>query len=251
MNNRVFYLGPKKRIRSPEKTEIPSGKWRKLENKQSKRSAESSVVKIPDESVYKREIERPKHPTESTGIFVDENQDREVEFPNGTRRKMKNKQSKRLAESSENYIRTVEIPDKGLNKREDEKVWTKEKTNDQSIQLNQLTSLLMKIIKQTETTSNELAVWAKISGHPNWPAKVEQIYGCRLQMAEILWFNDYRRSKVYKSQLQRFLPNEEQHSKLFDGHIGLETAAKEAMLYIASKMNNSLANRIWPDKFII
>lgn len=79
-------------------------------------------------------------------------------------------------------------------------------------------------------------VWAKLRGSPFWPAKIERIYGTKLQMVEILWFNDYRRSKVYKTQIEQFLPNFAKNSKLFKQHIGLETAAKEAVLYVASTM---------------
>lgn len=79
-------------------------------------------------------------------------------------------------------------------------------------------------------------VWAKIRGCPFWPAKIERIYGVKLQMIEILWFNDYRRSKVYRTQIESFLPNFRKNSKFFKEKVGLETAAKEAVLYMTSKM---------------
>lgn len=81
-------------------------------------------------------------------------------------------------------------------------------------------------------------VWTKLRGYPAWPSRIERIYGEKNQMAEVWWFNDYRRSKVYKSQLQSFLRNFKANSNAFKHHIGLETAAKEAMMYIGSKFNN-------------
>lgn len=75
-------------------------------------------------------------------------------------------------------------------------------------------------------------VWAKISRYPHWPAKIERIYGVRNRMVELLWINDYRRTKVYKTQLQDFLKNFDSHREMFLKHVGLEAAAKEAMIYI-------------------
>lgn len=77
-------------------------------------------------------------------------------------------------------------------------------------------------------------IWAKIKGSPFWPAKVERIYGAKNQMMEIQWFNDYRRSKIFKTQGEHFLENFRKNSKVFDRHIGLETAAKEAVLHATS-----------------
>lgn len=100
--------------------------------------------------------------------------------------------------------------------------------------------------EENRTNGNQVAlpdfvvgdiVWAKLRRHPFWPARIERIYGIRNQMLEIYWMNDYRRSKIYKSQIQSFLPNFRTHSALFDAHVGLETAAKEAMLYLANKLN--------------
>lgn len=77
-------------------------------------------------------------------------------------------------------------------------------------------------------------VWAKIRGHPFWPAKIENMYGVKNHMCEILWFNDHRRTKVHKATLKFFLPNFDTHKKEFANHIGLETAAKEAVIYATS-----------------
>lgn len=67
-------------------------------------------------------------------------------------------------------------------------------------------------------------------GFPAWPAKVDMIYGIRNQMCQITWFNDYRRSKILLSQCMKFHANFDEMSKLFGKHIGLETAAKEALM---------------------
>lgn len=48
-------------------------------------------------------------------------------------------------------------------------------------------------------------------------------------MYEISWYNDYRKSKIYKSQAHKFLNNFEEFSAKFDDIIGLRTAAFEAM----------------------
>lgn len=74
-------------------------------------------------------------------------------------------------------------------------------------------------------------IWAKLKGSPYWPAKVERIYGAKNQMMEVLWFNDCRRSKIFKTQGECFLKNFEKNSKFFKTHIGLETAAKEAVMF--------------------
>lgn len=79
-------------------------------------------------------------------------------------------------------------------------------------------------------------VWAKLRGHPMWPAKIDRIYGTKNQMTEVIWFNDYRRSKLLKSQLCKFHANFDEMSKHFEKHVGLETAAKEALIYVMSTM---------------
>lgn len=81
-------------------------------------------------------------------------------------------------------------------------------------------------------------VWAKIRGYPGWPARIESIYGDKRQTFRVYWFNDYRTSNIYRSQIYKFHLNFEQFSKPFDSHIGLETAAREALMYLAKKNNN-------------
>lgn len=79
-------------------------------------------------------------------------------------------------------------------------------------------------------------VWAKIRGFPAWPARIENIIGGKRLMFRIFWFNDYRNSNVYANQVFKFHSNFEQFSKPFNSHIGLETAAREALMYIASEI---------------
>lgn len=80
-------------------------------------------------------------------------------------------------------------------------------------------------------------VWAKIRGFPYWPAKIENISGQKKQIFRIYWFNDYRTSKVFKSQIFKFHKNFEEHAKNFNTHIGVETAAREALMYSKSQEN--------------
>lgn len=78
-------------------------------------------------------------------------------------------------------------------------------------------------------------VWAKLRGFPCWPAKIERIGGEKKQFIEIFWFNDYRRSKVFRSQLFDFHKHFARFAIGFENHIGLETAAKEALIYLSRK----------------
>lgn len=80
-------------------------------------------------------------------------------------------------------------------------------------------------------SKNEI-VWAKIRGSVHWPAKITAI-GQR--QFEVYWFNDYRRSKVFRTQIFKFYPNFEKFSVHFTTSVGLETAAKEALIYLANK----------------
>lgn len=78
-------------------------------------------------------------------------------------------------------------------------------------------------------------VWAKLRGFPCWPAKIERICGEKKHLIEIFWFNDYRRSKVFRSQIFDFNEHFAQFAVELKNHIGLETAAKEALMYLAKK----------------
>lgn len=75
--------------------------------------------------------------------------------------------------------------------------------------------------------SMDEVVWAKLKGYPAWPAR---IVGFENKRFEIMWFNDYRRSKVFRSQLFKFnKANVEKFTKA--KKVGVETAIKEAILY--------------------
>lgn len=77
-------------------------------------------------------------------------------------------------------------------------------------------------------------VWAKLRGSPPWPAKILNIIPSRNSTIEIYWLNDYRTSKVFKTQIFKFHTNFELFSKNAEHRIGLETAIKEALLYLIS-----------------
>lgn len=86
-----------------------------------------------------------------------------------------------------------------------------------------------------EFNENEV-VWAKLKGHPYWPARIVSFEKNKF---EIFWFNDYRKSKVFRTQLLKFnQTNFEEYSKT--KKIGFEAAVKEAILYgMYSFLNNS------------
>lgn len=134
--------------------------------------------------------------------------------------------------------RKIETLNKGgQNKDTDRSNCTKEKSKihiDENHENNETKSKVDNQIALLDFKIGDV-IWAKLSGHPIWPSKIERIYGIKHQMLEIVWFNDYRRSKIYKTQAQNF----QKHAHLFNTHIGLETAAKEAMIYIGSKMNKT------------
>lgn len=86
---------------------------------------------------------------------------------------------------------------------------------------------------------NEI-VWAKIRGSAPWPARIDRISLTKngIQVFEIVWYNDYRRSKIYKTQLNKFLENFEKFAPRFDDVIGLRTAAFEAMYEYRGRMDS-------------
>lgn len=77
-------------------------------------------------------------------------------------------------------------------------------------------------------------IWAKIKGHVHWPAKVKCFPSNK--MVVVVWFNDYRTTKIYKTQMFKFLQNFDLYAKNFDSTIGLECAAKEALIYYGSNI---------------
>lgn len=79
-------------------------------------------------------------------------------------------------------------------------------------------------------------VWAKIRGHPHWPAKIKSFSSSK--MAIVVWFNDYRVTKIYRTQLFKFLNNFDSFAKNFDNTIGLKTAAQEALMFYGNTLND-------------
>lgn len=76
-------------------------------------------------------------------------------------------------------------------------------------------------------------IWGKIRGWPHWPAKIIRFHG---RLVEVEWFNDYRTTKLYKSQVFKFYPNYDIFAEKFATSVGLKTAATEALIYITSKL---------------
>lgn len=76
-------------------------------------------------------------------------------------------------------------------------------------------------------------VWAKIRYWPHWPCKVEEILPNRKY--KVRWYNDYRTSTVFRTQMFKFGPNFEKFAVNFPTSIGLETAAKEALISLAQR----------------
>lgn len=74
-------------------------------------------------------------------------------------------------------------------------------------------------------------VWAKIKGSAHWPAKIKCFSN---RMVIVVWFNDYRTTKIYRSQIFKFLQNYDNYSKNFGNVVGLQKAAHEALIYYGS-----------------
>lgn len=79
-------------------------------------------------------------------------------------------------------------------------------------------------------------VWAKIKGHVHWPAKIKSFANSK--MVIVVWFNDYRTTKIYRTQLFKFLNNFDEFAKRFDDTVGLKKAALEALSYYGTSVLN-------------
>lgn len=90
------------------------------------------------------------------------------------------------------------------------------------------------IVSVLEFARGEI-VWGKLRGWPHWPAKIKRI---EQKKYEVVWFNDYRKSKLFRSQIYKFCKNFDEFSKKFGKTIGLETAAKEALLSMGNPEND-------------
>lgn len=76
-------------------------------------------------------------------------------------------------------------------------------------------------------------IWAKIRGSPHWPAQIKSFP--THNTAEVLWFNDYRRTKVFRTKLFKFMPHFDEFAVKFQTSVGLETAAREALICFGEK----------------
>lgn len=83
-------------------------------------------------------------------------------------------------------------------------------------------------------------VWGKIRGWPHWPARIVKIHSPPYTKTpiryEVYWFNDYRTTKLFRSQVYNYNQNYEIYTKKCETTIGLKTATREALMYIASKL---------------
>lgn len=97
--------------------------------------------------------------------------------------------------------------------------------------------IVKNIPKATQTIAkldfkiNEI-VWGKIRGSSHWPAKIVSIDNRRYKVE---WFNDYRTTNLFRTQLYKFESNFHTFAQKFSTSIALETAAKEALICLAQK----------------
>lgn len=80
---------------------------------------------------------------------------------------------------------------------------------------------------------NEI-IWGKIRGSAHWPAKVINIKPIRnTTQYEVVWMNDYRKTKLFHSQMYKF------HSNFDEFSAKCSTAVKEALIYLSRTKNLS------------
>lgn len=58
--------------------------------------------------------------------------------------------------------------------------------------------------------------------------------------AVVFWFNDYRKTNLYRTQIFKFLVNFDEFSKRFSDTVGLEAAAKEALIVYGQNINGNM-----------
>lgn len=71
-------------------------------------------------------------------------------------------------------------------------------------------------------------IWAKIKGWPTWPGQIKSFPSAR--MVEVIWLNDYRKTRLYRTQMFKFLNNFDRFAVDFDNVVGLEGAAREGLI---------------------
>ena len=88
---------------------------------------------------------------------------------------------------------------------------------------------------------NEI-VWTKVRGFATWPARIERIITTPAgrTMYEIYWFSDYRRSKVFRLQVFKFLENFEKFAMKFDEVVDLKTAFEAMYTYRQKFSGNNI-----------
>lgn len=69
-------------------------------------------------------------------------------------------------------------------------------------------------------------IWGKIRGWPHWPGKIVHVFP---QQFEVIWYNDFRVTKLYRSQIYKFAANLQIFAEKLDTTIGLREAAEQAM----------------------
>lgn len=77
-------------------------------------------------------------------------------------------------------------------------------------------------------------VWAKIKGFVAWPARIKSFPSSN--MVIVSWLNDYRVTKIYRTQMFKFLLFFDTFSKRFNDTVGLETAAKEGLILFGQNL---------------
>lgn len=90
------------------------------------------------------------------------------------------------------------------------------------------------VVSKIDFTIGEI-VWAKIRGSPHWPAKIKSFPKDRT--ATVVWFNDYRTTTIFRTQLSKFLVHFDEYSVKFDTTVGLKTAAMEALICLGQNLN--------------
>lgn len=95
------------------------------------------------------------------------------------------------------------------------------------------------MVSQIQFSVGEI-VWARIKGHPHWPARIVSFPSNK--MAWVTWFNDYRKTKLYRTQLFKFLLNFDEFAKRFKDSVGLETAAREALICYGQNIHANALN---------
>lgn len=80
-------------------------------------------------------------------------------------------------------------------------------------------------------------VWCKLKGFPKWPAKIKEICDQNNNYITIVWFNDYRITKVHRGQLAEFKNVPDAILSKTKKNVRLEKAVKEAMIYYRSTVS--------------